>query len=259
MNSFLHKVLCVCLGGVFALLLGGSARARELHVGIGYAIPPYVITESDAGLEVDIIRQALLEAGYESLFIYLPNLRLPVEFAKGNLDCVAANSVYDLGKDSGRSAFPSQKTIAYRNYAITLRDDWLHIASINDLAGKTVLGFNNARLFLGPEFRAMARLNTNYRELDDQSLQVRMLFARRAQVVIADKFIFLWWREYLKKVSPSMKRELSLPLAFHEIFPPSPRRVSFAWPEVRSAFDSALDELRKSGRLESIINQYIQP
>ncbi len=252
----MRKILrVITIASLFVCLLFSLSFAREIRVGIGFALPPYVMRQEGRGLEVDIVREAFAKVGHTVKFLYLPNLRIPVEFAQGNVDCIVANVAYDLEKDSGRKEYHSQPTIAYQNFAITLEENALSIESIADLDGLKVLGFNNATKYLGPEFAVMALRNPDYSELADQSLQVGMLFSGRVQVVVSDKRVFLWWKK-LKENSLAAELDLSLPLAFSPVFPPASRCVFFAAPGDRDAFDEGLDELRKSGRFDAVIESY---
>ncbi|MEF2231465.1 MAG: transporter substrate-binding domain-containing protein [Pseudodesulfovibrio sp.] len=234
------------------LCLAVPAPAREVRVGIGFVLPPYVVREDDSGLEVEIIRRALAEAGHTAVFVYLPNLRLPLELARGTLDAVAANRAYDLAREMGGPAHPSGLTVEYRNCAVSRRSDGFVIHAVGDLRGKRVLTFQNARKYLGQEFRRVADSLQHYRELADQSLHVGMLYAGRTDVVISDRRIFLYWRKRLADSSRGRGVDLEQPLVFHDIFSPSPRTVFFSDPALRDAFDQGLEALRGRGEIEAL-------
>lgn len=233
-----------------------AGRAQAIQVGIGFSIPPYVIRETDSGVEVDVIREALRVVGFEAEFIYLPNLRLPIAFADGSVDCVAANSGYDLTADSGVQAHYSDITVVFQNFAVTLEHRGLRVGSIRDLAGKTVLGFNNAAKYLGEEFAAMAAVNETYSELADQALQVRMLYSGRVDAVISDKRIFLYWRKQLVDSRDAEAVSLDAHVVFHPIFSPSPRHVGFRDERLRTLFNQGLHILRANGALRAIEERY---
>lgn len=243
---------------VFFILLGEPlfCLAESVRVGIGFTIPPYVIREKDAGLEVDTIREAFRAVGIEVEFLYLPNLRLPLAFADGSVDCVAANAMYDLAGDSGVPVHYSDITVIFQNFAITLQKNEFHITSISDLNGKRVLGFNNAAKFLGGEYATMAAFNDLYSELDDQALQVRMLCSDRVDVVIADKRIFLYWHNQLVKSSNAGTLTLEKEFVFHPIFSPAPRHLGFRDETLRSRFNKGLYALRRAGGIKAIEERY---
>lgn len=248
-------MILVALCVVILSPLAGSART--VKVGIGFALPPYVLRESDSGLEVEIVREAFRRVGHDVEFVYLPNLRLPVEFAEGSVDCVVANKAYNLASDSGRPVYPSFETLAYRNYAITLKRSGHVIRSLDDLCDKRVLGFKNATKYLGEKYAEAVGKNGDYSELSDQSLQVRMLLSGRVQVVISDKRIFKWWRKQLANESVATNLELSAPVSFHPVFPPAPRTVHFGDANLRNAFNQAVRSMRTDGRFQAIMDDYL--
>lgn len=242
-----------------AVLLGTvvlPVHAGNIRVGIGFAIPPYVIKDINAGVEVDIIREAFKAVGHEAEFVYLPNLRLPVAFADGIVDCIASNAAYDLATDSGVPAYYSDVTVVFQNYAITLDKNGFTINSISDLADKSVLGFNNAIKYLGEEYAAMAEANERYSELADQALQVRMLFSGRVDVVVSDMRIFRYWRKLLIRSSVADAISLDQRMAFHPIFSAAPRHVGFRDDTMRDLFNKGLAILKKSGAVAAIEKRY---
>lgn len=103
----------------------------------------------------------------------------------------------------------------------------------------------------------MAESNTRYSELADQSLQVRMLYVGRVDVVIADRLIFQYWHRKLQRTNTVVDIRLDRPLVFHPIFPPAPRSVSFANRQFRDAFDKGLQLIRESGEFEAIVKRYL--
>lgn len=233
-----------------------TVSAEEVRIGIGFAVPPYVIRGERRGLEVDIIRESLALAGHEALFQYLPNRRLPMNFAEGKVDCVATHVGYDMPGISGRNGFSSDQTIVFQNYAISLQRDHLVIHSVSDLYGKQVLAFQGAPNYLGPDFARMTDNNPLYFELADQSLQVRMLLSGRVQVLISDKRVFTWWQSKLPKSVFEQTLDVDLEVAFHPIFPASPRHVFFARQDLRDDFNKGLQRLKANGRFDAIMKDY---
>jgi polar amino acid transport system substrate-binding protein len=238
------------------LLTSASARAREVRVGVGFAIAPYVLREQDAGLEVDLLRAAFRAGGMEAKFVYLPNLRLPLALAEGDVDCLASSVGYDMAERTGRPVFYSVPTLTFRNYAVSLARRHLNIGSIADLSGYVVLGFQDAASYLGPEFADMARNNDLYSELSDQSLQVRMLFSGRVDVVISEKRVFLYWRNRLKNSPAGRAVDLDQAVKFSPIFPAQDRQVVFIEKSLCEDFDKGLAAIRESGSYDRIVQAY---
>ena len=239
------------------LCCAATAGAREVRIGVGSVLPPYVIKDVDGGMEVDIIRGALAAVGHRAVFMYLPNPRLALNLGKGDLEGVAVNSAHNLAADAGCPVFRSETTLSYRNCAVTRREDNLVINSVEDLRGKCITAFFNASKYLGPEYADVVRYNECYRELSDQSLHVGMLYAGRTDVLISDKRIFFYWRNQLAASVKSRGLDLSQPVVFHPIFPPSPRSVFFTDKRLCDDFDRGLEILRKRGGVKAIMEKYV--
>ncbi|WP_051085279.1 hypothetical protein [Hahella ganghwensis] len=63
-------------------------QAKKLIIGISFSIPPYVITEENSGLELEILRESFAVKGYSILPSYLPLARTFINFEDGSLDGV---------------------------------------------------------------------------------------------------------------------------------------------------------------------------
>lgn len=51
--NYLSRLLCLAL-----LMFGSHLAAEPLRVGVSFAIPPYVISHEDRGIELDLMREA---------------------------------------------------------------------------------------------------------------------------------------------------------------------------------------------------------
>jgi len=238
-------------------LAAQPCHARDVRIGIGFSIAPYVIREQNNGMEVDTIRMALEAAGHRAIFVYLPNLRLPIAFAEDAVDGVATNVAYDLAKDSKCTAYGSDNTVTMQNYAISLERRELVIPSIEALSAHKVMAFNNAAKYLGPVYAAMVRNNNFYSEHADQSLQVRMLFTGRVDVIVSGKRIFQYWRRKLRASSMLESVNLSQPVRYSPIFQPSPRHVAFKDSDLRDDFNRGLSIIKQSGAFDAITEKYV--
>lgn len=63
--NHLGRLLCLIL-----LVFAAPLIAEPLRVGVSFAIPPYVITHEDRGIELDLMREAFAGSGHEPEFIY---------------------------------------------------------------------------------------------------------------------------------------------------------------------------------------------
>jgi polar amino acid transport system substrate-binding protein len=236
----LPALLLVCLLGVFA-------QAREIKVAVGLSLPPYVLQKTNSGMELDVVNQALAAAGHTIKPVYLPFARVPVAMQEGEVDAAIT-----VNESSGIKASYSDSHITYQNFAITLTKSNLKIGSIDDLAKHSVAAFQNAKLYLGDKFAAMANANKAYSEHAEQVKQNKMLYTGRVDVVVGDRNIFKYFNNDAKQEGVNV----SEPVSYHEIFPPTPYKVAFRDAALRDAFNAALKKMHGDGRYDAIMKKY---
>jgi len=233
-----------------AVLLASSvfAAGKELKVAVGLALPPYIIQETGVGIEVDILKQALADAGYTVKLIFVPMARIKVALSDGTADAALT-----ITEASGvTSAFYSDSHVSYKNAVITLKSRALKIAGIPDLAKLDLVAFQDALLYLSADYAAMAKGNAKYSELADQQSQVKMLFAGRTDAIIMDINIYKYFKKMIKDI------DVSQDVVIHEIFAPSNYKIGFKEKAVCDLFNAGLKKLKSSGKYESIISAYIK-
>ncbi|WP_426415389.1 substrate-binding periplasmic protein [Aestuariirhabdus sp. LZHN29] len=237
--------------GLLGILLFSQALcAQDVEIAIGESLPPYVLGEQDAGLEVDIIREALALKGHQVRFYYSPNLRIPRLIESGRVDGVAVNRAYDVSRALNRKLYPSDTTLTYQNFAITRIDSGREILSVDDLLEPRVMAFHGAKDYMGDRFAEMAARNPEYKENADQAIQPKMLMAGRIDVVVADLRIFEHWYQR------AFGSEPELPVRYHPIFPPSPRAVTLVDSQLRDDLNDGLQQLHRSGRYMQLLERY---
>jgi polar amino acid transport system substrate-binding protein len=217
-----------------------------LEMAVGLALPPYNIMETHDGVELDIVKEALAYNGYQMKPVYVPLARLSGLIDSGEVDGALTLSP-DLGIDS---IFLSDVHIIYQNVAVSLKERELNINSAVDLEGHSIIAFQNASLYLGEEFAQIASNNRNYVEMFDQESQVKMLFSKRADVVVIDINIFNYYLKRLK--GPQFLEEINV----HRIFEVNPYRVGFKDEKIMKDFNEGLEFLRESGRYPEILGKY---
>lgn len=240
----MKRILCLTL----ALLAPMPALAAEVVMAVGRSLPPYVIVDEWRGIEYDVVREALALEGHTLTPKFFSFARVVRELENGGV-----TAAMTMRPDSGVRAFYSDSHIAYRNYAITLASHNIVIKNVEDLAGKSVLAFQNASLYLGPAYKAMADGNPAYREEARQVVQPLQLFLGRVDVVVADRFIFGWFAndpEVKAKTDPTQG------LRFHPLFPATEYHVAFRDAAMRDSFNRGLKKLRDNGTYARIVQRY---
>ncbi|EPJ49580.1 MAG: hypothetical protein OFPI_24240 [Osedax symbiont Rs2] len=239
-----------------SLFASFASQAKELKIAIGVELPPYVLNQNSAGIEVDIITEALKVKGHTVSFHFIPNLRLPGRLKNREVDASAQNAYFDIGKEINTPVYDSATTINYHNFAIAFSDRNFQIQSVADLAGKRVLAFKNATKYLGTEFAEMAKGNDTYKEEAKQSNQVKQLYAGRVEVVISEKRIFNYWKHQAETQGELLRKNKGKQLQFHTIFDAAPRNVKFLERETRDDFNEGLKFIKASGLYYAIIKKY---
>lgn len=240
----MRRILCLAM----ALLAPLPAPAAEVVMAVGRSLPPYVIVDEWRGLEYDVVREALALEGHTLTPKFVSFARVVRELETGLVDAAMT-----MRPDSGVKAHYSDSHVTYRNMAITLASRDITIKRVEDLAGKSVLAFQNATLYLGPTFKAVVEANSAYREEARQMAQPAQLFLGRVDVVVADRFIFGW---FANEPEVRAKADTGQTLRFHPIFPATDYHVAFRDPALRDSFNRGLRKLRDNGTYGRIVDRY---
>lgn len=238
----------------FVLMLShllAPLSAKELIMGASDSIPPYVIEESNSGLELDILKQALAVKGHSADIQYLPFARTYHEMKIGKLD-----GILNIKEGILEQVYYSAPVISFQNCAISLEKNQFQITHIKDLTPKKVVAFQRASSILGDEFNQMAQANSSYQEKANQLQQVYMLFKGHADIVVMDSNIFKY---YLKKAyleGTLSHAEIHQQAVCHKIFAPTEYRFAFAEAQIRDDFNLGLSTITANGTLATLHKQY---
>lgn len=234
---------------LFALLLAQwpAARAGDLKIIFAQYTPPYVL-EDGSGILPEIVRGALGASGYTVTPVCVPIGRGLKMFVNRQVD---GTSIIKEG--AAGAAQYSADFMQYHNGAFALKSRHLSIRGFDDLKDKSVLAFQHANQYLGGEFGAAVAANPRYREVARQEGQVRMLLLGRADVIVMDRSIFLY---YWRKFQPGVKGVGAEDYDAFDLFPATPYRAAFEDAAVRDAFDQGIAAMRKDGRYDAIYQKY---
>ncbi|WP_373973939.1 transporter substrate-binding domain-containing protein [Chitinibacter sp. SCUT-21] len=222
------------------LIVYPALALEPLRVGIGETKLPYVSSETQSGIEYEIIQQAFKLAGIPIRFEHMPNKRAQLLLSLNQLDA-AINT---------KGQIVSEPYIVYQNMAISRCASQFNIQQVSDLQGKSVVAFHNANQFLGEEFAQLARDKAHYQEISPQQLMNRMLLSERVDVVISDINIF---RHFNLELDPKGSQKIC-PFA---IFPPTRYRLEFNDAVIRDRFNLALQQLSQNGFYEKMAQKYL--
>lgn len=245
-------LLCIWTAALFGTAAGPACATTEVRVGMGLTKPPYIFESGSDGIEVEIAEQALAAAGYKMIPLQFPPARGLGLLRAGRIDAL-------LGIDEGIGGndYISDPYIVYRNVAVTLANRRIDLKRIEDLANYSVAGFQNASTILGARFRAVTAGHADYKEYPQQIIQDKLLYTGRVDVVVGDRLIFRYFSKHLES-----SIDTGQAVTFHDIFPPSPRKVAFRDPVLRDRFNAGLKTIRRNGVYDGILKKYqdyVQP
>ncbi len=238
---------------IMALALhAGAACALEVHMAFGDNLPPYIITSTDSGIELDVVREALALRGHVLRAHYFPMGRIAHTFISGQVDAIMMDVGVDMAPYGGHYATPP---VLYENVFFTLKRRHLAIHVPNDLNRLTVMSFVGAAarypLWLAP--REHSQLQS---ERNNQAAQPLLLALGRYDAVLSDRTIFRYYMTEQERVDPSFTAP---PVDEHVFTQADPRhyRPVFRSAAIQRDFDAGLAQLRRNGRYQAIYHKYL--
>jgi len=242
LNFFIITTITTLLVSSFAC---ASPTKQKLVVGFGETLPPYVMSHTNSGLTLDIIKAA----GYEIEPRYYPYTRRAKGYIDGKLDILAD---INLSTENGNllSGYISNEAYVYENVEITLKSKQFNFTKIADLTHYSLISWPSAAIHLGEEYAKMAKANTQYYEVHDQSLQVKMLFSNKVDVIQMDKQSFDYYRSTLKDIDTTQSVDR------FALFGKSPNGYLFKSKRLRDDFNIQLQKLKNSGQYHKIFEKY---
>lgn len=235
----LTLILCLVFG-----MIGKTIASDTLVMGTSDG-PPYMIQESESGLDLDIPRAALKHIGYDVRFEFYPLSRALIELEQKRINLTAP---FFLNPPEG--IYVSDPHIIYRPTIISFRDDIPEINEWKDLANYRVATFQGAKGYFSSEFTEAVDAAPAYIENHDMGKLVNILMRHRTDVVVLDYWMFNY---YLAKSSYADQREK---LAFHSVIPEVPAGVAFNDEALRDEFNRGLKAIRENGVYEEILQRY---
>ncbi len=241
---------------LFALLLGlttGSAAPANVSMAFGDNLPPYILANTDAGIEIEVVREALAYRGHVLQARYLPMARVPLAFTTGQVDAIMMDVGEDMTAHGGYYATPP---VLYDNVFYTLKRRALTIRKPEDLMGHTIVSFvGAARRY--PKWLGALNHSTGYVERNNQAAQPMLLALGRYEIVLCDRTIFQYYMLQSKKADPNFVMPEVDMHAFTHADPVDYRPV-FRDATIRDDFNAGVAQLRKSGRYKAIRDKYLK-
>lgn len=241
---------------ILSISVGVQAQEKtsELEFGVSFSIPPWVMKDTNAGIELDLLNAAFADSPFKIKPVYVPFALAFDLFDAGKLD-----GVINAKPGVAKHGFLSEPVVTFQNVAISLANKGFpEDIDINFLSNKSVVAFQKARSLLGPEFEALADNNPAYQEIGKQQLQINLLFVRNVDFIVMDRSIFgYYWEQAIRNQALSnIHFNFDRNVRIHYIFPPSPYGFLFKDETLRDTFNKALRGMRDNGKYDEIINKY---
>lgn len=239
---------------LLGLVLGSatSGHAANVEMAFGEKIPPFCFPESDSGIELEIIGEALAFKGHLLKPRYYPLARVPLTFRQGEVDAAMTNLGQDLSEIGAHYGNPA---VIYQNVFVTLKGRNLTLKKPEDLKGLSVVAFQGAAKRY-PEWLAASEQAGLYYEQNNQELQVLGLNKGRYDVVLSDQSIFHYFELLLERTTLFKAKPVQMH-DFTEVDPDDYRPV-FRDPQIRDDFNAGLEHLKATGRYQQIYDHYLQ-
>jgi len=242
--------LAISIFAFFLVTLSWTVQSKTIVLGTSDG-PPYMIRENDSGMDLDITRIALEQAGYEVSIQYMSLEQSLMSLYSGTIDAAVPMFVADL-----RDIYFSSPHVYYTPgvYSLTERD--VKVDSVSSLKHYRVGTFQGAKGYFGKPFIDAVGLSPQYFEHSDMSKLVTLLHDGHIDLVVLDYniFFYFWNREYGNVNSKKDKQ----PITFHPVIDRVTASVAFTDPSVRDDFNQALDTIKQDGTYREILNKYQQ-
>jgi len=234
------------------LLHSIAAFADEVAMAFDDRIPPYCFPETNSGIAVEVIREALAYRGHVLKPLYYPVARVPAAFKAGQVDAAMS----DMGEDlSAAGGYYGDSAVRYENVFITLKSRHIEIRKPADLQSLSVIAYPGA-LLRYPEWLTAVQAAGNYREQNDQSTQVLTLNEGRYDVVLSDRGIFKYFTLKLQREKGLVPKPTQAQVFVAQ--QSRDYRTVFRNPTIRDDFNAGLQHEKDSGRYRAIYDKYLK-
>lgn len=221
-----------------------SCQWPELTFLVGVEKPPYIEVASRSGYELELLQKVSNKMHRCAVFVHTPNGRLLELFKQGVADFVS------LQRTTPDGTYATLPYISYENVLITRNDLRPPVQTLDNLAGRRVMAFQNAHLFLPPAYTTLTSAFSSYLEVVEQHQLPTMLLKGRVDALVMDKNIFEY---YYRQVAPGDQSLHQLPL-----FGKNSYHLLGRDPWLVQRFDQALQLFQHSNEYQQLQLKYFQ-
>ncbi|WP_440874649.1 substrate-binding periplasmic protein [Thalassotalea sp. PLHSN55] len=255
LTKYCYRVsLSVFLIAILMSLFVPQVQAKKLRVAYGNSLAPWVMQETDNGILLDIMNEAMLPLGYEIEAVYFPYARRIKSYQTNKVDAVCDINQKNINIAKLQGHF-SDVIYAFKNYAYTLEKNNFNFTNIAQLSAHSVLSWQGAKAQLGDEYFNMAQNNPFYSETFDQKSQVKMLLKGRVEVIQLDHQIFEY---YLNELITKEGIDPTIKVKRFALFGENPNGFFFNTEQARDDFVQQIKLMKADGRFDAIFQRYMR-
>ena len=223
-------------------------NAQAIRILSGEFVAPYVFLDSDNGIDNQIVKKSFEAANVSVEFEKVPYIRVRMNYVSQHIDC--ASSTDESANLHGNY---SNSYIDYEDAVYKLKSSNLpSVQKVSDLENYKVLAFQDARIYLGRDFRLMASVNKNYYEINDQKKQVEFLLNGKVDYIVGDIHVIEY---YYNKIERNKIHHLNIDSEFEKypVFEKLKYKIVCKDKENTEKFNEGFEKIQKNGVLQSIL------
>lgn len=242
----LFTIILLLINGLHSSALFAEVKQNETNILIMGTSdgPPYMIQETESGLDIDIPRAALNRVGFSINMEFYPLSR-----AIHELQLKRINLTAPFFTAAPEGIFVSDPHIEYRPSVITL-DSIENMSTLNQIKRYSIATFQGATGYFGEVFYNASLESPDYVENHSMEKLIDLLMTKRYQVIVLDYWIFHFF------LSKSQYSSQLNKVRFHELLPRVPAAVAFNNEALRDQFNQGLRMIKDDGTYDEIINRY---
>jgi len=224
-----------------------NVYCAEVVMVFGKSLEPYIIEESNSGVELSIIKEALAMEGHELVPVYTQLSRVELMFDEDKVD---ASHRYIKERKQKSSIFYGNVTLEYHDVFFTLHERNIVIERPSDLKDYTLLSFQDAK----KHYPRWLPESYKHSQTPSQINQVKLLQLGLVDIVLSDKNIFNYNSELYKLSLEGVLKGMRM----HIFTSPYKYNPVFKSKKIAQAFNAGLAKLKKSGRYKEIISKILK-
>jgi|TARA_R110000765_G_scaffold160293_1_gene264456 polar amino acid transport system substrate-binding protein len=238
---------------LLSLLFNAANAAEKLTVVFGGKLAPWVLSDTNEGIIIDLLKATMKPLGYEIQPLYLPYARRINAYKTDEVDVVSDMNLNTIN-EHGLKGYLSDTAYAYENFAFSLHKNNFEFNELKDLKNHSLLSWQDAAIHLGEAYANMANNHSSYSETFDQLVQVKMLFLEKFDVVQMDAHIFDYYRV---QIINNRKINAAQQVDRFGLFGASPNGFLFKSEALRNKFNTQLRHLKATGEYQQIFDRYL--